>query len=515
MTFNADTVSQQLTSLEGKGKAIDAKKLSDVALFIEERKSENPLIIRNLNHFATLLNDYERASKLKEMKFHNMPVIFEPPQSDDAYKNSEKLVVALSKSLHGIQAALLDGVAFHIDYSYTKSAARPDFAQFVARDLKGRAYRLATASIVDFGDSTKHDMGHFESYPERSFNLYTLDEIEPDLPGEQGEEIKELLSRLCLTSEKMGIIREPEKTKDIWFCSAAGLTVTLDEDTSVKMTNKLPFMMGLCHPMLNAQIKKFNPDFPKKIRDALVKQPTFGKLKKCAAPLLETLTESPNSISYGEIIPKTLSAMKEAGIEIGAPCSKTLSDERNKQIIKAHENNFARSQSPHERLFNSALISSSLGAGFRFDTKPAYEHKKVNFYPTNVDDNTGLKRGKGENFTPRAPSRPRSNTTNISSDVILETFMELKDQALQPEQIAFLILSELDQQALPLTKDELKEVGGIVSGMRRVPASRIKTGAEWFASVIEQKIDQVNDANNKHIEKSNTEDLELDNKLSR
>jgi hypothetical protein len=491
MSFELESIQKKLEALESKGKAINAHQLSNVASFVQEQKGGDAEITRNLNHFSTLVSDYERASKLKEMNFHNMPVIFEPPQSDDPLKISERLVIAMSKSLHGIQAALQDGMTFHVDYLYTISPENPDFAQFIGRDLKGRAYRLATADMVRHGKS-----GSFSSLPDVNFNVYGLKNIESDLPGEKGEEIKAFLARLCLMSENMDIIRNPAPTKDLWYCTAAGLSVKINEGNEQELKNQYPFMMGLSHPMLNAQVKKFNPQLPLEIRDALVKQPTFGKIVKNSKELLKVLTENPNSVSSTEIVPSIVSVMAGLEVPFGSPCSKAYNDERNRKIVKAHETNFARSKNPHERLFNALLIISTFGKGFRFDTKPKYEHKKVSFYPTNVDNNTGLKR----DSTLKAQSNP-SPTANlsgasISSDVVFDTFMELKDQALQPEQIAFLILNELGQQTLPLTKDELKEIGGIISGMRRVPDEKIKTGAQWFSSVVEQKIEQIHCANN-------------------
>ena len=85
MAFELERIKSDLEKISGRGKAVDTDYLYKIAKLSFENSENHPAILRNLTHFQTLVGDYERASKLKDTKFHAMPVIFEAPKPYTSY----------------------------------------------------------------------------------------------------------------------------------------------------------------------------------------------------------------------------------------------------------------------------------------------------------------------------------------------------------------------------------------------------------------------------------------------
>lgn len=507
MAFELERIKSDLEKISGRGKAVDTDYLYKIAKLSFENSENHPAILRNLTHFQTLVGDYERASKLKDTKFHAMPVIFEAPKPYTSYTLSIQLVQAMAKIVHGLQAALKDGVAFHLESIPTNSKTEPYIFQLLAHDLKGRAYRLATAAATEFGDIKDELPGRFENVPHGRFEMYTLNGITPEIDGSIGKDITALLERLAIITPNIDIIRTPDKTKDIWYCNAAGLTITDESGLFDPRTNQLPFMMDMIHPMLNAQVAKHAPELALSLRDALVKQPTFSKIMK----------NTPEDRQNGAItVQKLIDTFKELDIEHSSR-PMVPSSLRDKQLNDALSYLNQRSGMPHERLFNTAVYLSGDSAGFRFDRAPAYEHKRVNFYPTKIDEQTGEKANRPAKTGKKSPpaedpvSKNKPGVT-IDTNKVLEEFGNLRSQGLQPQQIAILILNELGLETLPLEQHELNQISGVIEGMRHVPASKLRTGAEWFSTLIEQKVNAVTP--NNHVSPNNEQRSDMENERS-
>lgn len=487
MTFEIERTRSLLADIKTFGKAVNTNYLFQLAQLSSDNSENHPAVIRNLTHFQTLLSDYLRACKMKDTKFHAMPVIFETPKPYTAYTISTRLVQAMAKSVHGLQAALKDGVAFHLDASPTGSSAEPFLYQLIAHDLKGRAYRLASASSKEFGWGEKALHGSFDDVQEGRHQMFILKDIVPEIEGELGQQISSLLERLTIIDANIDIIRSPDEYKDIWYCNASGLTARDESGLFEPRENQLPFMSGMLHPMLNAQVAKHAPDLALKIRDALVKQPTLGTIIKKAGSL-DAFPKKLDSLNA------TLKVLGEAQVPnsglITTP--KRLRDkELNDAIREMHE----RSPLAHELIFNNTIHFSGNAAGFRFEQRPAYEHKRVNFYPSKVDPSTGEaapKKAPASKLKQNSPSKfnatPLSSASSISAEKVLEAFNDFKGQGLQPQQMAILILTELEMEKLPLNNNELNQISGVIEGMNNVPVSRLKSGAEWFSALVEQKI---------------------------
>ena len=500
MAFELERIKSDLEKISGRGKAVDTDYLYKIAKLSFENSENHPAILRNLTHFQTLVADYERASKLKETKFHAIPVIFEAPKPYTSYTLSIQLVQAMAKSVHGLQTALKDGVAFHLESIPTNSKTEPYIFQLLAHDLKGRAYRLATAAATEFGDIKDELPGRFENVSHGRYEMYTLNGITPEIGGSIGKDITALLERLAIISPNIDIIRTPDKTKDIWYCNAAGLTITDESGLFDPRTNQLPFMMDMIHPMLNAQVAKHAPELALSLRDALVKQSTFSKIMKNTPGLGEQ-----DKRSGAITVQKIIDTFKELNIEHSSR-PMVPSSLRDKQLNDALSYLNQRSAMPHERLFNTAVYLSGDSAGFRFDKAPAYEHKRVNFYPTKIDEQTGEKASRPAKPSKKSPpaeepvSKKRPGV-KIDTNKVLEEFGNLRSQGLQPQQIAILILNELGLETLPLEQHELNQISGVIEGMRHVPASKLRTGAEWFSTLIEQKVNTVTP--NNHVSAKN------------
>ena len=103
------------------------------------------------------------------------------------------------------------------------------------------------------------------------------------------------------------------------------------------------------------------------------------------------MKNTPEDRQNGAItVQKLIDTFKELDIEHSSR-PMVPSSLRDKQLNDALSYLNQRSGMPHERLFNTAVYLSGDSAGFRFDRAPAYEHKRVNFYPTKIDEQTGEK----------------------------------------------------------------------------------------------------------------------------
>lgn len=492
MAFELAKTKVLLDDIKTFGKAINTNYLLQLAQLSSDNSENHPAVIRNLTHFQTLLGDYLRACKMKDTKFHAMPVVFETPKPYTAYTISTQLVQAMSKSVYGLQAALKDGVAFHLDASPTGSSSEPFLYQLIAHDLKGRAYRLASASSKEFGWDEKALHGSFEDVQKGRHKMFILNDIVPEIEGEMGLQITSFLDRLMVIDTNIDIIRSPDEYKDIWYCNASGLTAKDESGFFEPRENQLPFMAGMLHPMLNAQVAKHAPDLALKLRDALVKQSTLGKIIKTAG----SLDEFPKKSDSLKATLQILDSMEVANSGLVTSPKRLRDKELNDAIHEMH----SRSPLAHETIFNNTVYFSGNAAGFRFDQRPAYEHKKVNFYPSKIDPKTGEavpKKTPSPKMKKNTYAGPSNSAITVSSEKVLEAFNDFKGQGLQPQQIAILILAELEMEKLPLDNNELKQISSVIEGMKNVSVNRLRSGAEWFAALVEQKVNSPNTSPNK------------------